>query len=100
MSIINKLKEEMRETPAGKLLVRYGFEPYDTESNARRVAERAAVDIAELTRALDAEHKAIDLLLAQRIQKDATFLPSKHSVWPTVKAGALVLQEFRPYAGQ
>jgi hypothetical protein len=38
----------MRQTPAGRLLVRYGFEPYDTESAARTVAEKAAADIAEL----------------------------------------------------
>lgn len=29
----------------GRLLMRYGFEPYDTESSARRVAELAADEI-------------------------------------------------------
>ncbi len=42
----------MRQTPAGKLLVRYGFEPYDTETSARRVAERAAEDVADLVKTL------------------------------------------------
>lgn len=36
----------------GKLLVRYGFEPYDTESAARRVAEKAAADLEEMKKAL------------------------------------------------
>lgn len=43
-----ELRQQMRETPAGKLLVRYGFEPYDTESSARRVADKAVVDMAAL----------------------------------------------------
>jgi hypothetical protein len=43
-----EVRQEMRETPEGRLLVKYGFEPYDTESSARRVAEKAAADIALL----------------------------------------------------
>ncbi len=43
-----QMRLQMHQTPAGKLLVRYGFEPYDTESAARRVAEKAAWDIAKL----------------------------------------------------
>ncbi len=53
MSIHNKLAEHMRSEPWGALLVRYGFEPYDTESSARRVAEKAAEDIAKLRAALE-----------------------------------------------
>lgn len=47
------LRHEARETPAGKLLIRYGFEPWDMESSARRVAKKAAAEIAELTEALE-----------------------------------------------
>ncbi len=43
-----ELRAKMRQTPAGKLLVRYGFEPYDTESSARRIAEKAADEIDAL----------------------------------------------------
>jgi hypothetical protein len=39
---------EMRLTDWGNLLFRYGFEPYDTESSARRVAEKAASEIRGL----------------------------------------------------
>lgn len=38
-------KLAMRRTRSGRLLVRYGYEPYDTESAARRVAEKAADEI-------------------------------------------------------
>jgi hypothetical protein len=34
--------------------LRYGFEPYDTESSARRVAEQAAAELADLLAALQA----------------------------------------------
>jgi len=47
------LRKEMRQTPEGKLLLRYGFEPYETESCARRVAEKATLDIADLVAALE-----------------------------------------------
>ena len=45
---VEQQKQEMRKTAVGKLLVRYGFEPYDTESSARRVAEKASAEILEL----------------------------------------------------
>lgn len=48
MKTEQELIQEMRETSEGKLLVRYGFEPYNTESSARRVAEKAAEDISQL----------------------------------------------------
>ncbi len=47
------LRQKMRETPEGKLLIRYGFEPYDTETSARRVAEKAAVEIEVLRAACE-----------------------------------------------
>lgn len=34
-------KSSMRETDWGRLLVKFNMEPYDTESSARRVAERS-----------------------------------------------------------
>lgn len=51
---VQNLKLTLRETPAGKLLLRYGFEPIDTESAARRVAEKAVEEIERLTAALKA----------------------------------------------
>lgn len=48
----------LRNTDMGRLLVRYGYEPYNTESAARRVAEKAA---AELSRA----RSIVKLMLAQ-----------------------------------
>lgn len=56
-------RREARETPAGRLLVRYGFEPYDTESSARRVAERAAEEIEGLVK----ENVRLENLTAQGI---------------------------------
>lgn len=38
----------LQNTPMGRLLVRAGFEPWNTESSARRVAEHAAEEIEEL----------------------------------------------------
>lgn len=48
-----ELREAARHTPEGQLLVRYGFEPWDTESAARRVAEKAAAEIAQLQARID-----------------------------------------------
>ena len=48
-----ELREAARHTPEGQLLVRYGFEPWDTESAARRVAEKAAAEIARLQAKID-----------------------------------------------
>lgn len=53
-------RAEMRATPSGRLLVRYGFEPYDTESSARRVAECAVEDIIKLRAALKAAGEHLD----------------------------------------
>lgn len=53
MKTEQQVREEMRATPAGRLLVRCGFEPYDTESSARRVAERAAMDREEIVAAVE-----------------------------------------------
>ncbi len=44
---------QMRATPEGKLLLRAGFEPYDTETSARRVAEHAVKELAEWRAALE-----------------------------------------------
>lgn len=35
----DEVKEELRKLPWGILLIVIGFEPYDTETSARRVAE-------------------------------------------------------------
>ncbi len=43
---------EARATPAGQLLQRMGWDYWDTESAARRVAEHAAGEIAELVACL------------------------------------------------
>lgn len=59
MKTEKQVREEMRNTEAGRLLVRYGFEPYDTESSARRIAERFATDLKTV---LDALQKASDHL--------------------------------------
>ncbi len=48
----DELKQQMRETPGGQLLVRAGFEPYDTESAARRVADHAAEELSEALESL------------------------------------------------
>lgn len=48
-----ELREAARHTPEGQLLVRYGFEPWGTESAARRVAEKAAAEIAQLQARID-----------------------------------------------
>lgn len=48
MKTEQQVREEMRSTGAGRFLLRYGFEPYDTESSARRVAEKAARDLEYL----------------------------------------------------
>lgn len=45
-------KQRQRAEPWGALLVRYGYDPYETESSARRVAEKAAEDISTLSQAL------------------------------------------------
>lgn len=37
-----ELKERYAQEDWGKLLISFGYEPYDTESSARRVAEKAA----------------------------------------------------------
>lgn len=47
-----QFKSGMRQTPGGRLLVRYGLEPYNTESQARRVAERAAIDFDAIETAI------------------------------------------------
>jgi len=41
-----RLRKEMAETPAGKLLAEIRMDYYDTESAARRVAEHAAERLA------------------------------------------------------
>ena len=46
-------RETARYTEAGALLVRYGFEPYDTERSARDVAEKAAEEIGTLHEELE-----------------------------------------------
>lgn len=43
-----EVRNRQREEPWGKLLVKYGYEPYDTESAARHVATMAADEIAAL----------------------------------------------------
>lgn len=48
-----EFRASMRTTPEGRLLVRAGFEPYDTESAARRVAEHAVGDITKLLESLN-----------------------------------------------
>ncbi len=50
--------------------------------------ERMAATIA-------AQHDAIDVLLAQLIEKDKTFLPTKSPVWPACVLGAETLKEIR-----
>jgi len=45
-----KVRMDMRKTQSGKLLLRCGFDPFDTESSARRVAEKAAQEISKLSR--------------------------------------------------
>jgi hypothetical protein len=45
-----KVRLDMRKTQSGKLLLRCGFDPFDTESSARRVAEKAAREISKLIR--------------------------------------------------
>jgi hypothetical protein len=62
MKTEEQLRQEMRETPAGALLVKYGFEPYDTESSARRVAEQAADELAILRRELSSFRNLIGSL--------------------------------------
>lgn len=47
------VKQSLRNTPMGQLLLKYGFEPYDTESSARTVAERAAEEIASLNKDIE-----------------------------------------------
>jgi hypothetical protein len=48
-----ELKERYAQEPWGKLLIKMGMEPYDTESSARRVAEYAAERIEMLTSAIE-----------------------------------------------
>ncbi len=55
-----KQREAMRQTPAGKLLVRYGFEPYNIESCTRLVAEKAAEEIEALKAAAQEKIKTLE----------------------------------------
>lgn len=56
------MRAEARETPEGKLLVRYGFEPWDTESSARIVARKAAAEVSAYREALElCEHLLADM---------------------------------------
>jgi len=43
-----KLNEQFKREPWGALLVRYGYEPVNTESSARQVARLAAAEIETL----------------------------------------------------
>jgi len=53
MTTEDDFKKSLRETDWGKLLVRCGFEPYNTESLARRVAEKAAEELKALQTELE-----------------------------------------------
>jgi hypothetical protein len=44
----HQVKQQYASEPWGKLLIKYGFEPYDTESSARSVARKAVEDITFL----------------------------------------------------
>jgi hypothetical protein len=48
-----RVRAHMDATPMGQLLIKYGFDPYNTETAARRVAEQAAAEIAELRKQRD-----------------------------------------------
>lgn len=56
------VKQSLRNTPMGKLLVKYGFEPYDTESSARSVAERAAEEIAAERQRAEKAERALGIM--------------------------------------
>jgi hypothetical protein len=45
---IEKVKQQYAQEPWGKLLIEFGYSPYDTESSARRVAEYAVEKIDRL----------------------------------------------------
>lgn len=85
------MRAEARETPEGKLLVRYGFEPWDTESCARTVARKAAEDIAAYREALElCEHLLADM--ARYIapgQPETPIEATLRVVRETLKGGAL-----------
>jgi hypothetical protein len=49
----HQVKQQYASEPWGKLLIKYGFEPYDTESSARSVARKAVEDITFLINTLD-----------------------------------------------
>ena len=86
-----------RNTPAGRLLWRMGYDYWDTESAARRVAEHAAGEIKELTEALSACHSAIDTLFAQRIANDPDFYPSRSGApWDAIVQASKALQKHLP----
>lgn len=57
---VAKLKIEYAATVWGKLLIKYGFQPLDTETCARNVAQKAAEEIEKLRSALlhiaDSDH--------------------------------------------
>lgn len=55
-------REAARNTDEGRLLVRYGFEPYDTESAARTVARQAVQDINVLNREIALLRRNVDRL--------------------------------------
>lgn len=45
----------------------------------------------ELLETCKAQHDALDFLLALLVMKDASFLPSRSKVWPTVVNGNVVI---------
>lgn len=53
MKTEDELRQAHRKTPAGRLLARVGLDYWDTESCARRVAEHAAGEIAELVDSIE-----------------------------------------------
>lgn len=55
-----EIRERMRNTPAGALLAEVGFDMYDTETSARRVAEHAAEKINNI---LDGFNAALDFAI-------------------------------------
>ena len=85
-----KLRIEHRETPAGRLLTRVGFDYWDTESAARKVAEHAAGEIEELRAAM------IPLLtIVDRLHRD-TYAPNESSDWKEQADARAILAKTEP----
>lgn len=59
------VRKMMNESPAGKFLANMGMEYYNTESAARRVAEKAVEEIEKLKTQLE-EQRSLVKLYSQR----------------------------------